>query len=206
MYLFVINNFLYFFQMFIYIYIYTGCDLLVGPLWFTRPTLCWIIFILGGDKMYPPHPKNFHHYIIIINNQNTKAPCSFWLCCDVDLPGASRARRKLFYFENQLDFLAFHKSNFLSASSELKQKQMEKKLKESREVYRHILQDPPPKKQKKQIAPWSNCGAQHRESLILRWVITSRYPATTTWNWPPNTTRHHFLAHCQILAYTTWQP
>ena len=63
------------------------------PLWFTRPTLCWIIFILGGDKNYPPHPKYFHHYIVIINNQNTQGPSSFWLCCDFDLPGASQRRR-----------------------------------------------------------------------------------------------------------------
>ena len=107
---------------YIYIYIYIYRVRFAGgdggdfpPLWFTRPTLCWIIFILGGDKMYPPHPKYFHHYIVIINNQNTQSPCSFWLCCDFDLPGASqrrRARRKQFYFENQPDFLAFQKSDF----------------------------------------------------------------------------------------------
>ena len=47
------------------------------------------------------------------------------MCCDFDLPGASQrrgARRKEFYFENQADFLAFHKTNFLSVSSAPKQK------------------------------------------------------------------------------------
>jgi len=96
-----------------------------------------------GQNLYP-HLKYFHHYIVIINNQNTKGPCSFWLCCDFDLPGASqRRRRKQFYFENQPDFFAFHKSNFLSASSAPKQKlkSNEKKLKESTAAYHHILQD-----------------------------------------------------------------
>jgi len=63
----------------------------------------------------------FHHYIVIINNQNTK----LILIVHFDLPGVSqrhRARRKQFYFENQPDFLAFYKSNFLSASSAQKTK------------------------------------------------------------------------------------
>ena len=113
------------------------------PLWFTRPTLCWIIFILGGDKNYPPHPKYFHHYIVIINNQNTQGPSSFWLCCDFDLPGASqrrRARRKQFYFENQPDLLAFlwfQKSTSCPRRNK-SLNQMDEKWKEYRAAYLHI--------------------------------------------------------------------
>ena len=59
------------------------------PLVYTSYPLLNYFYPRWGQNL-SPHPKCFNHYIVIINNQNTQGPWSFWLCCAFDLPGASQ--------------------------------------------------------------------------------------------------------------------